>query len=108
LPKWNNGTITFNVIWLSPTAGSGNVVFNIGGVRVADSADMNVALAALGSTTADTYTAPNYRQISPATAAITMAGSGYGFCVSVQRGTDTFAGIVHCVGLLVNYTETAV
>ena len=74
LPKnWNNGTVTATFYWTA-AAGTGDVIWGIQGGAYSNDDALTVALGS-AQTVTDTLIATNDLHISPATSAITLAGT---------------------------------
>lgn len=100
--KWNNGTITAVVYWTA-AAGSGTVQWGISLGAYRDDDALTVALGA-AQTSDDTLIATNDLHISPATAAITAAGTvqdAVFLAVQISRnpGSDTLSADAKLLGV---------
>ena len=71
--NWNAGTITAKFHWTA-ASGSGGVTFSLAGLALGDNGQIDQAMGTSQSAD-DTLQTANYVHISPATSAVTLAGS---------------------------------
>jgi len=71
--NWDGGTVTATFTWIA-ASGSGTVIFGLQARAVTDSSALDQAYGT-AQTATDTLTTAGDEEISPATAAITIAGS---------------------------------
>ena len=71
--NWNAGTVTAKFHWTA-ASGSGSVVWGLSGRAYGDNSALDQA-SGTAQTVTDTLLTINYEHISPATSAITLAGS---------------------------------
>lgn len=110
--KWNNGTITAEVYWTA-SSGSGGVVFGLSGGAYSNDDALTVALGT-AQTMTDTLLATNDLHITPASSAITLAGtpaSADFLALQLSRnpsdGSDTLTGDAKVLGIMIHLTTTA-
>jgi hypothetical protein len=111
--RWNEGTITVQVYTFNTAGGSGAFVFQASAVAVGDDETLDAA-PGTAQTMTDTVLAAKRLQVSPQSAAITIAGTP---AVSdlvrlvVQRdptaGGDTYASDVYVAGVKLRLTVDA-
>jgi hypothetical protein len=105
--KWNNGTVTAVVYWTA-TAGSGTVQWGISGGAYSNDDALTVALGT-AQTSDDTLLATNDLHISPATSAITLAGTPadadfLAFQISRNPASDTLNADAKLLGVSIRVT----
>ncbi len=110
LPKnWNNGTVTATVYWTA-ASGSGTVIWGIQGGAYSNDDALTVALGT-AQTTTDTLIAANDLHISPATSAITLAGTPADadfLAFQIYRDiSDTLTADAKLLGVVVQLTTDA-
>jgi hypothetical protein len=108
--KWNNGTITATVYWTAST-GSGTVQWGISGGAYSNDDALTVALGT-AQTSDDTLIATNDLHISPATSAITLAGTPadsdfLAIQISRNPASDTLSGDAKLLGISIRITTDA-
>lgn len=108
--KWNNGTVTAVVYWTA-TAGSGTVQWGISGGAYSNDDALTVALGT-PQTADDTLIATNDLHISPATSAITLAGTPadadfLAFQISRNPASDTLNADAKLLGVSIRLTTDA-
>jgi hypothetical protein len=115
MPKgWNEGTITFQVLWSHPsTTTNFGVVFGLSAVALSD-ADAQEAAFGTVVTVTDTGGATNTLYQSPVSGAVTIAGTpaeGDMVLFQLQRnpadGGDTLAVDARVIGIRIFYTTNA-
>lgn len=113
LPRnWNNGTVTAKFYWTA-ASGSGGVVWEISGGAYSDDDALTVALGT-AQTATDTLLAANDLHISPATSAITLAGTpadsdflAFQISRNPSDGSDTLAVDAKLLGIMLTITTDA-
>lgn len=108
--KYNNGTITAVFYWTA-SSGSGDVQWGISGGAYSNDDALTVALGT-PQTADDTLIATNDLHVSPATAAITLAGTPadadfLGFQISRNPASDTLSGDAKLLGVSLRITTDA-
>lgn len=113
LPRnWDHGTVTAKFYWTA-ASGSGGVVWGISGGAYSDDDALTVALGT-AQTATDTLLAANDLHISPATSAITLAGSpadsdflAFQISRNPSDGSDTLAVDAKLLGIMLTITTDA-
>ncbi len=113
LPRnWNNGTVTAKFYWTA-ASGSGGVVWGLSGGAYSDDDALTVALGT-AQTSTDTLLAANDLHISPATSAITLAGTpadsdflAFQISRNPSDGSDTLAVDAKLLGIMLTITTDA-
>jgi hypothetical protein len=108
--KYNNGTITAVVYWTA-SSGSGDVQWGISGGAYSNDDALTVALGT-AQTTDDTLIATNDLHISPATSAITLAGTPadsdfLAIQISRNPASDTLSADAKLLGISLRITTDA-
>jgi hypothetical protein len=115
MPKsWNEGTITYQVYWTSASTNTGNVIWGLQGVAVADNDTIDVAYGtAVTVTDAGIGTAED-QHISSESGAVTVAGSPAAGELSyfqvfrdANDGSDTFSADAKLLGVKIFFTTDA-
>ena len=108
LPRnWNNGTVTAIFYWTA-AAGTGTVQWGISGGAYSNDDALTVALGS-AQTADDTLIATNDLHISPATSAITLAGTPadadfLAFQISRNVASDTLSADAKLLGVVITLT----
>jgi hypothetical protein len=109
--NWNAGTVTAKFHWTASTS-SGDVVWGLQGRAYANDDALDQAMGT-AQTATDTLTATNDVDISPATSAITLAGTaaaGNPVIFQVYRdadaGGDTLGADARLLGVEISYTAS--
>jgi hypothetical protein len=107
--NWNAGTVTAKFHWTA-ASGSGDVVWQLSGRAYANDDAIDQATGTAQSST-DTLTAANDLDISPATSAITLAGTAangnpvvFELSRNATAGGDTLAVDARLIGVEISYT----
>jgi|SRR5688572_2169524 len=108
--KWNNGTVTAVFYWTA-AAGSGTVQWGISGGAYSNDDALTVALGS-AQTADDTLLATNDLHISPATSAMTLAGTPadadfLAFQISRNPASDTLNADAKLLGVSIRVTTDA-
>ena len=115
MPKsWNEGTVTYQVYWSPSTTNTGDAIFGLQGVAVADNDTIDVAYGtAINVTDAGIGTVED-QQISAESGAVTVAGSPaageqtyFQLFRDAADGSDTFTGECRVLGIKIFYTTDA-
>tara|TARA_R110000751_G_scaffold42912_1_gene99328 strand:- start:201 stop:1409 length:1209 start_codon:yes stop_codon:yes gene_type:complete len=115
LPKsWNLGTITYQVFWTGNSTNTGDCIWGLKGVAIADAADIDTAFGtAITVTDAHAGTA-DYLDVSSESTAMTIAGSPaageqcfFNFYRDADAGGDTFSADARLVGIKLHFTTNA-
>jgi len=112
MPKsWDEGTITAQFYWTNAATVANDCVWGIQGVTVADAASIDVAYGTAVIVTSPYYTTAAFLAVSPATAAMTFAGTpaaGELAFLQVYRdannGDDDLATDARLIGVKLIYT----
>ena len=112
MPKsWDEGTITAQFYWTNAATVANDCVWGIQGVTVADAASIDVAYGTAVIVTSSYYTTAEFLAVSPATAAMTFAGTpaaGELAFLQVYRdannGDDDLATDARLIGVKIIYT----
>ena len=114
-PKsWNGGTVTFIPTWSPSNTDTGNCIWSLSGLSVAEGETANTAFSgAQTSTDAGIGTVEDI-QMGPVSSAITIAGTiadGNQVFFQLERdadnGSDTFTGDARLLGIQLFYTTDA-
>jgi len=114
-PKsWNGGTVTFIPTWAPGNTDTGNCIWSLSGLSVAEGETANTAFSgAQTSTDAGIGTVEDI-QMGPVSSAITIAGTiadGNQVFFQLERdadnGSDTFTGDARLLGIQLFYTTNA-
>lgn len=107
--NWNGGTVTAQFLWTAQS-GSGDVVWKLAGRALSNDDAIDTAMGTAQSAT-DTLTAAGDMNISPATSAITIAGSPaagvpvmFEVCRDATAGGDTLAVDANLLGIIITFT----
>ena len=115
MPKsWNEGTITYQAYWSPSTTNTGNAIFGLQAVAVADNDTIDVAYGtAINVTDAGIGTVED-QQITGESSAMTVAGSPaageqtyFQFFRDAADGSDTFTGECRVLGIKLFFTTDA-
>jgi hypothetical protein len=109
--NWNAGTVTSKFHWTA-ASGSGDVVWQLSGRAYANDDAIDQATGT-AQTATDTLTAANDVDISPATSAITLAGTAangnpivYELSRKATDAGDTLAVDARLLGVEISYTSS--
>ena len=115
LPKsWNLGTITYQVFWSGNSTNTGDCIWGLKGVAIADAADIDTAFGtAILVTDAHAGTA-DYLDVSAESTAMTIAGSPaageqcfFNFYRDADAAGDTFSADARLIGIKLHFTTNA-
>jgi len=115
LPKsWNLGTVTYQVFWTGNSTNTGDCIWGLKGVAIANGADIDTAFGtAITVTDAHTGTA-DFLDVSSESTAMTIAGSPaageqcfFNFYRDADAGGDTFTADARLVGIKLHFTTNA-
>ena len=115
MPKsWNLGTITYQVFWSPSNTDTGNVLWDLQGVGVANDDTADIAFGTAIETTDAGGGAVEDVLVGPVSAAVTIAGTpaddDYTFFQvyrNASDGSDTFTGDARLLGVKLFYTSDA-
>ena len=115
MPKsWNLGTMTYQVFWSPGNTNTGNVLWNLQAVGVADDATADIAFGTAIETTDAGGGAVEDVLVSSVSGAMTVAGTPaddeYTFFQiyrNASDGADTFTGDARLLGIKLFYTSDA-
>ena len=113
-PKsWNEGTITYQVYWTPNNTSTGNCIFGLQGISIADGASIDAAFdAAVAVTDAGIGTVED-QQVSPVSSAVTVKNAAvdtqtyFQFSRDANNGSDTFTGDARVLGIKIFFTTDA-
>lgn len=113
MPKsWNNGTVTFQVLWTFASS-SGGVVFALEAVACSDGDTLDVAFGTAVQV-ADTALTANQCHVSATSAAVTVAGTpatsdliNFRLKRVPADGSDTLAADARLIGIRLFFTQNA-
>jgi len=113
-PKsWNEGTITYQVYWTPSSTNTGDCIFGLQGISIADGASIDSAFdAAVAITDAGIGTLED-QQVSPVSSAVTVKNASEGslsyfqFSRDANNGSDTFTGDARVLGIKIFFTTDA-
>lgn len=112
--KWDAGTITVVINWISPGEGTGDVLWELAGVSVSDGDDLVGSVTDYGTPVevSDPQFLANNLHETARSSAITLANTpakGDVIFLRIQRlgaqAGDTFAGDVELLGISIEYTS---
>jgi hypothetical protein len=113
-PKsWNEGTITYQVFWSPNNTSTGNCLWTLFGVSVADNATIDVTYGTEQTITDAGHGTVEDQQVSAVSSALTVkdAAADTQTYFQVQRnaasGSDTFTGDARLLGIKIFYTTDA-
>jgi len=115
LPKsWNLGTVTYQVFWTGNSTNTGDCIWGLKGVAIANGADIDTAFGTpITVTDAHTGTA-DFLDVSSESTAMTIAGSPaageqcfFNFYRDADAGGDTFSADARLVGIKLHFTTNA-
>ena len=115
MPKsWNLGTMTYQVFWTPGNTNTGNVLWDLQAVGVADDATADIAFGTAVEVTDAGGGAVEDVMVSPVSGAMTVAGTPaddeYTFFQiyrNASDGSDTFTGDARLLGIKLFYTTDA-
>ena len=113
-PKsWNEGTITYQVFWTPSNTNTGNCLFGLQGISIADGDPIDAAFnAAVLITDAGIGTVED-QQVSPVSSAVTVKSAAvdtqtyFQFSRDATAGADTFTGDARVLGIKIFFTTDA-
>ena len=111
---YNRGkSFGYQVFWTPSTTNTGNCLFGLQGVSIADGATIDVAFdAAVIVTDAGIGTLED-QQVSPASSAVTIKSAAadtqtyFQFSRDADAGGDTYTGVARVLGVKIFYTTDA-
>jgi hypothetical protein len=113
-PKsWNEGTITYQVFWTPSNTNTGNCLWTLFGVSVADNATIDVAYGTEQTITDAGHGTVEDQQVTSVSSALTVkdAAADTQTYFQVQRnaasGSDTFTGDARLLGIKIFFTTDA-
>ena len=113
-PKcWNEGTITFQVFWTPSTTNTGDCIWGLQGVSVADGATIDVAFGTAVTVTDAGIGTVEDQQVSPASSAVTITNAAvdtqtyFQIFRDANVGGDTFTGVSRLLGVKLFFTTDA-
>jgi len=113
-PKsWNEGTITYQVFWTPSTTNTGNCLWTLFGVSVADDATIDVTYGTEQTITDAGHGTVEDQQVTSVSSALTVkdAAADTQTYFQVQRnaasGSDTFTGDARLLGIKIFFTTDA-
>jgi hypothetical protein len=115
LPKsWNLGTITYQVFWTANSTNTGDCIWGLKGVAIANAQDIDTAFGtAITVTDAHTGTV-DFLDVSSESTAMTIAGTPaageqcfFNFYRDADAGGDTFSADARLIGIKLHFTTNA-
>ena len=113
-PKsWNEGTVTFQVFWTPSTTNTGNCLWSLQGVSVADNATIDVAFGTAVTVTDAGIGAVEDQQVSPESGAVTITNAAvdtqtyFQIFRDANAGGDTYTGVGRLLGIKLFFTTDA-
>ena len=113
-PKsWNEGTITYQVFWTPSNTNTGNCLFGLQGVSVADGATIDVAYNSVVAITDAGIGTVEDQQVSPVSGAVTVKDAAvdtqtyFQLSRNAADGGDTFTGDARLLGIKLFFTTDA-
>ena len=113
-PKsWNEGTITFQVFWTPSTTNTGDCIWSLQGVSVADGATIDVAYGTAVSVTDAGIGTVEDQQVSPVSGNVTITNAAvdtqtyFQIFRDANAGGDTFTGVARLLGVKIFFTTDA-
>jgi len=113
-PKsWNEGTIKFQVFWTPSTTNTGNCIWGLQGVSVADGATIDVAFGTAVTVTDAGIGTVEDQQVSAVSGDVTLTNAAvdtqsyFQIFRDANAGGDTFTGVSRLLGIKLFFTTDA-
>jgi len=113
-PKsWNEGVIKFQVFWTPSTTNTGNCIWGLQGVSVADGATIDVAFGTAVTVTDAGIGTVEDQQVSPLSGEVTLTNAAvdtqtyFQIFRDANAGGDTFTGVSRLLGIKLFFTTDA-
>lgn len=113
-PKsWNEGTVKFQVFWTPSTTNTGNCIWGLQGVSVADGATIDVAFGTAVTVTDAGIGTVEDQQVSPLSGEVTLTNAAvdtqsyFQVFRDANAGGDTFTGVSRLLGVKLFFTTDA-
>ena len=113
-PKsWNEGTVKFQVFWTPSTTNTGNCIWGLQGVSVADGATIDVAFGTAVTVTDAGIGTVEDQQVSPLSGEVTLTNAAvdtqsyFQIFRDANAGGDTFTGVSRLLGIKLFFTTDA-
>ena len=113
-PKsWNEGVIKFQVFWTPSTTDTGNCIWGLQGVSVADGATIDVAFGTAVTVTDAGIGTVEDQQVSPLSNPVTLTNAAvdtqsyFQIFRDANAGGDTFTGVSRLLGIKLFFTTDA-
>ena len=113
-PKsWNEGVIKFQVFWTPSTTDTGNCIWGLQGVSVADGATIDVAFGTAVTVTDAGIGTVEDQQVSPLSGEVTLTNAAvdtqsyFQIFRDANAGGDTFTGVSRLLGIKLFFTTDA-
>ena len=113
-PKsWNEGTITFQVFWTPSTTNTGDCIWGLQGVSVADGATIDVAFGTAVTVTDAGIGTVEDQQVSAVSGDVTLTNAAvdtqtyFQIFRDANAGGDTFTGVSRLLGIKLFFTTDA-
>jgi len=110
---YDGGTITYKVHWTANSTSTNSAVFGLQGVAITDDDALDVAFGTAQEVTDANKSTAYDLNISPASAALTIAGTpaagklaGFRFYRDSGDGSDNLAATARVLGIIINYTRS--
>ena len=113
-PKsWNEGTVTFQVFWTPSTTNTGDCIWGLQGVSVADGATIDVAFGTAVTVTDAGIGTVEDQQVSAVSGDVTITNAAvdtqtyFQIFRDANAGGDTFTGVSRLLGIKLFFTTDA-
>ena len=113
-PKsWNAGTVTYQVYWSASNTNTGNCIFGLQGISLADNDTIDQAYGTAVNITDAGIGAVEDQQISAVSSAVTISNVGddkltyFQLFRDANNGSDTFTGDARVLGIKIFFTTDA-
>ena len=113
-PKsWNEGVIKFQVFWTPSTTNTGDCIWGLQGVSVADGATIDVAFGTAVTVTDAGIGTVEDQQVSPLSGEVTLTNAAvdtqtyFQIFRDANAGGDTFTGVSRLLGIKLFFTTDA-
>jgi len=115
LPKsWNLGTVTYQVFWTGNSTNTGDCIWGLKGVAIANAGAIDTAFGTAVTVTDAHAGTANYLDVTSESSAITIAGSPaageecfFNLYRDADAGGDTFSADAKLIGIKLHFTTNA-
>jgi len=111
--SWNEGVIKFQVFWTPSTTDTGDCIWGLQGVSVADGATIDVAFGTAVTVTDAGIGTVEDQQVSPLSGEVTLTNAAvdtqsyFQIFRDANAGGDTFSGVSRLLGIKLFFTTDA-